>query len=106
MMLALRLGRTLAELGATMSSAEFSLWAELYRLDRWGQKSVDEMFDYRTGLICATTANFAGKSLAEHAGPAKPQDFMPHFQPAPAEEPDPVTFFKAVATSKQFERKE
>jgi len=37
MMLALRLGRTLDELGRTMCSAEFDLWIELYKENRWGE---------------------------------------------------------------------
>jgi hypothetical protein len=106
MMLALRMGRTLGELGATMSSAEFSLWCELYERDEWGQKQINELADFRTGLQCATIANYAGKVRKPGAGDAKPSDFMPFMDAPEQEEPDPVSFFTAVANSKQFDRKD
>jgi hypothetical protein len=106
MMLALRMGRTLGELGATMSSAEFSLWCELYERDEWGQKQIEELADLRNGITCATIANYAGKVRKEGAGEARPSDFMPFLKPPETKEPDPVSFFTAVANSKQFDRKD
>lgn len=106
MMLALRMGRTLKELCQGMSSAEFSLWAEMYRLDEWGQKPTQERADYRAGLICATVANYAGMRRPEHAGQASPQDYMPFYKQPEPEEPDPVVFFTAVKNSKQSKPKE
>jgi hypothetical protein len=101
MMLALKLGRTLAELGRTMYSAEFSLWIELYQEDLWG-----ELRDYeRAGVIAATVANYAGMMRAQGTDPLRPSDFMPRMrgQSEPpeevVEEPDPVAFFTAVSKS-------
>lgn len=95
MMLALKLGRTLEELGRTMTSHEFSLWVELYLENQWG-----EMFAYeRAGIIASTVANYAGMMRPKSAEPARPSDFMP-MKPKGAEqeevEPDPVEYFKRV----------
>jgi hypothetical protein len=100
MMLALKLGRTLAELSASMSSSEFSLWIALYREDHWGELRADE----RAGVIASTVANYAGMTRAQGAEPAKPRDFMLHLPPKTDEEeiePDPVAFFSAVAEARK-----
>lgn len=39
--LALAMGRTAAELEATLSHAEFIEWAAFYRLDPWGEQRAD-----------------------------------------------------------------
>lgn len=95
MMLALRLGRTLEELCASMSSAEFSLWAAAYKDDQWG----DMWEDWRMSVIASTVANFAGKTLAKGVQTTS-KDFMPKFGNQDEEEtvnsPDPFTFFSQM----------
>lgn len=99
MTLALKLGRTLEELGRTMTSQEFALWLEVYPDDLWGEMMAYE----RAGIVASTVANYAGKMLRDDAEPLRPRDFMPLLRAAePAEEePDPVEFFKNVARHKQ-----
>lgn len=101
-MLALRMGRTLDELMKSMSSAEFSMWVELYEQDQWG----DMRGDFHAALICSTIGNFAGKILPDRAKALIPADFMPNLaaKPEPIEEVDPVMFFTAVASSKKFNK--
>lgn len=85
----MRLGRTLAELGATMSSAEFSMWLKLYEMDPW-----DAHIDLGFGVLAATVANYAGKMRADGAPDAQPSDYMPLPRPVEVvEEPDPIKFF-------------
>lgn len=95
MKLALRLGRTLAELGETMSAEEFGLWAALYTSDPFDELRAD----YQTGLVCATVANWSGRILREGAQPMSPLDFMP-FRERPAAEPevesDPIAHFRSL----------
>lgn len=100
MMLALKLGRTLGELGS-ITSYEFSLWLELYRDTQWGDLRDDE----RAGVIASVIANYAGMTRAAGAAPAAPADFMLHLpNKRPEEEievePDPVAFFQAVAAER------
>ena len=100
MMLALKLGRTLEELGAQMTSREFSLWKELYKRNQWG-----ELFAYeRAGIVASTVANYAGMTRSKGAEPAKPSDFMPYVPEGHKDEaevePDPVDFFTAIAAVK------
>jgi hypothetical protein len=98
MMLALRMGRTLEELCASMSSAEFSLWVEAYKEDQWG----DKWHDWRAGVVASTVANFAGKTLPKGAQNLSPQDFMPNVGKDECEEedeicePDPFAFFSEM----------
>jgi hypothetical protein len=105
MMLALKLGRTLEELGRSMSSYEFSLWCALYDLDQWGELRADE----RAGIIASTIANWAGMMRSKESEVLRPRDFMPHLprspevEAEPAVEPDPVAFFGAVAA--RFDKK-
>jgi hypothetical protein len=102
MMLALKMGRTLDELFASMSSQEFSLWIEMYREDQLGEARQDE----RTGLLAATIANYAGKVRTDSQS-LGPGDFFPGLVKAVEvqEEPDPVAFFTAVAASKSKKQK-
>jgi hypothetical protein len=93
--LALRLGRTLAELGETMTSEEFDLWLELHRSNGpWD----DTRGDVHAGIIAATIANYAGMSRKQGAPLASPFDFMPFAKRQDEEEsePDPVAYFKAI----------
>lgn len=91
MMLALKMGRTLEELGRSMSSSEFSLWVELYRENMWGEQFAYE----RAGIIASTVANYAGMTRAKGSEPSAPADFMPYKLKDRAqaeEEPDPIAF--------------
>lgn len=84
------MGRTLEELGATMSAAEFRVWAALYKVYPW-----DEHTDLGFGQVCATIANYAGKVRSDGAEPARASDFMP--LPVPPDiEPDPLEHFGAL----------
>ena len=98
MTLALKLGRTLEELGSSMSSEEFSLWLEMYQVDLWGELRAYE----RAGVVASTVANYAGMMRSKSAEPAKPSDFMPLMGNAPEEEtePDPVAYFSGLVTGK------
>lgn len=78
MSLALRMGRTLAELRRSMSVHEFNLWVELYRVDPWGEWRDD----LRAGIVASTVAN-----VMTTGGKFKPSDFVPDFDPRAAEEP-------------------
>jgi hypothetical protein len=92
MQLALRLGRTLDELGRTMSAREFALWLALYRRAPWDDTRADLGF----AIVSATIANYAGKVRAKEAKPAAPADFMPFArdpEPEVEEEPDVFTHF-------------
>lgn len=94
MTLALQLGRTLHELGETMTAEEFGLWAALYRLDPWGEQRAD----LRSAVVAATVANYAGMTRSKSAGPAKPADFMPYVErdDAVQHDPDPMKHFGAM----------
>jgi hypothetical protein len=96
------MGRTIGELMDSMSSQEFSIWLALFEEDQWGEARED----FRLGQVCATIANFAGKTLKEGSNGLKPADFMPNLRTEPEAEvePDPVAFFGAVANSKQFKK--
>jgi hypothetical protein len=101
MTLALKMGRTLEELGSTMSSQEFSLWIAMYEFDQFGELRADE----RAGIIASTVANYAGMTRAQGSAPASPADFMLHLplkkrEAEPETEPDPVAYFTAVAVGK------
>jgi hypothetical protein len=100
-MLALRMGRTLDELYATMSSQEFSIWVALYDLDRWGDEQASMQDDFRAGTICATVANFAGKTIKRGSDGLSAADFMPSLAKPkePVAEVDPVAHFKLLATT-------
>jgi hypothetical protein len=107
MLLALRLGRTLEELQNSMSSQEFSLWMQMYSEDQWGDGPANDRADERAGLVAATIANFAGKTLKKDAKQMKPSDFFAKTA-APQEAPkevDPVAFFTAVSKNAKFDKK-
>ena len=82
--LALTMGRTIQELRAVLSHAEFQEWCLYYQIEPWGE----DRADLRAGIVASTIANYAGKCRAEGAEPALPADFMPYLErPAPAESP-------------------
>ena len=93
MSLALAMGRTLQELGESMTADEFGLWLALYRVDPWGEQRAD----LRAGIVASTVANYAGMQRSKSAGAAKPTDFMPYMgkqDDADVEiEPDPMQHF-------------
>ena len=56
-----------------MSAQEFGLWQAFHArlpIGQWGAY-------WRSGLVCATVANYAGKMRGKNAAPATPEDFMP-----------------------------
>jgi hypothetical protein len=93
MKLALALGRTLEELGETMSAAEFGLWCELNQQEPWEYTKADIL----TGVQCATIANYAGKMRKKDSKPAVPSDFMPFLkqEEVKADIIDPLSHFGA-----------
>lgn len=95
MLLARTLGRTLGELGETMTSSEFALWQAEYVRRPWG----DDPADLRAGIIASTVANYAGKQRADNAKPATPADFMPYREKQPEEhvqDDDPTAHFRSL----------
>jgi hypothetical protein len=80
------LGRTLGELGATMSSQEFSVWMDEYAREPWG----DNRADLHAAMLGATIANHAGKMRKQ---PAKLTEFLLDFRRTEEKESDPAEFF-------------
>lgn len=63
--LALKLGKTVKELGDSLDCAEFAEWVAFWSIEPFGD-------EYRqTGSICCTTALVNGNKFS------KPEDFMP-----------------------------
>jgi len=91
MQLALQFGRTLKELGESMTAEEFGLWWALWKEEPFGEWA----HYFRSSLICSTLANYAGKCRKEGAQPANPMDFMVfHKTEEKADvDPDPIEFF-------------
>jgi phage gpG-like protein len=60
----------------------------------WG-----EMREYeRTGILAATIANYAGKTLRQGSKQLTPRDFMPVEREEEEEvEPDPAAYFSGLA---------
>lgn len=73
-----------------MSSAEFSMWIDLYKTDPW-----DEHVDLGFGQVAAAVANYAGKTRSDDSPPSRACDYMPLPVPPDAVpvEPDPVEYF-------------
>lgn len=81
--LALAMGRTINELRAVLSYAEFQEWCLYYRVEPWGE----DRADLRAGIVSSTIANYAGKERSKAAPLAMPSDFMPYAtRPEPPEE--------------------
>ena len=73
MRLAARLGMTLAELDARMSSSELTQWMAFDTLEPIDS---ERRADLRAGIIASTIANCHRRRDAQ---PFKPSDFMPDF---------------------------
>lgn len=69
--LALALGRTIEELGASMSSRELSRWQAYDRISPIGEIQADA----RHGVLCTLVARVAGNKTA------RPLDFIPFREP-------------------------
>jgi len=79
MRLALAMGRTLAELGATMSSQELTEWSAFEAVDGPIGSQRD---DLRSGIVAATLANCHSTRKQFNA-----HDFMPYYsKPEPTAE--------------------
>lgn len=63
------LGRTVEELQAEMSAAEFADWCAFYDLEPWGFAAEN----WRMSIVAATTANYSGRAKKA----LKPSDFLP-----------------------------
>jgi hypothetical protein len=81
--LALAMGRTLQELRAALSYAEFQEWCLYYQIEPWGE----DRSDLRAGIVASTIANYAGRQRSDGAEPARPVDYMPYLEQPPAEAP-------------------
>ena len=56
-----------------LDSHQIAEWLAFAQLEPFGER----MADYRAGQLCATVANYAGKTRAAGADMAVPGDFMP-----------------------------
>lgn len=72
LLLARSLGRTLEELGRSMSAYEFGLWQAAYAAEPWGEWRTD----FAGGMVAATIANV---NRARNSPSYTPADFMPRF---------------------------
>jgi hypothetical protein len=68
------MGRTVAELKASISRRELQEWMEFYALEPWGS----EIDWFRTGTIAAVVANSA-PNRKRGSKAMSPKDFMPKF---------------------------
>jgi hypothetical protein len=71
--LALKMGRTVAELQRSMSSAEFGEWVAFYSIEPFG----DRIDDLRSGVIASTVANV---NRGKDAPIVRPLDLIPWAQ--------------------------
>lgn len=86
------LGRTVAELDEGMSSAEYSEWMALLRVEPWGQ--------YRADFQAAIGA---WASAAPWSSQVKVSDFVPEYGDRTATPTDPAkirAFFRALSGGK------
>jgi hypothetical protein len=75
--LARDLGRTVAELGATMDPAEYLAHLEDYRREPWGTRAIVVMLAQVCAVICNVNRGKDGK-------PYTAEDFLPGERDAPA----------------------
>lgn len=73
--LALALGKTLAELRATLSFSEFQEWCLYYEIEPWGEQRAD----LRNGIVAASIHNVYAAWIGVKQE-AKPADFMPYIE--------------------------
>jgi hypothetical protein len=76
-------GRTVDEMLRAMSSAEFSDWMDVYRLDGWEEVA---RADQRHAEAMALTANIH-RDPKKRRQPFTPADFLPPRPGAPKEDP-------------------
>lgn len=93
LLLARSLGRTVAELEASMTAEEYGDWCALYLIDPWGPERVD----FGLGTVAATVANV---HRGKDSKPFTPADFMPAFTQPDKAEPEqgesPQDFIKRL----------
>ena len=58
---------------ASLTSPQLTEWYAFLHLEPIGELRAD----FRAGMVCATVANYAGKTRTEDAPAAMPGDFMP-----------------------------
>lgn len=81
--LALALGKTVSELGQSLTYSEFRQWCAFYQIEPWG----DYRADLRAGIVASTVKNIQ----AWYAGDAQdwqPIDFMPYVDQRIREAPE------------------
>ena len=78
----------MAELGETMSSAEFSIWVALYKQAPWD----DTRADVQSAMVAATVASYAGK-MRKEGSTVELSEFMPFLAREEMPEPDPMEHF-------------
>lgn len=71
--LALALGKTVSELGQSLTYKEFREWCAFYQIEPWG----DYRADLRAGIIASTVRNF-NAWRANEPQEWEPIDFMPY----------------------------
>lgn len=74
---------TVAELGARMSSREFSEWMAYYAIEPFGE----ERADLRQALTTSAVHNSI-QAQSKHPKWTKPEDFMPYSEQAQPKTPD------------------
>ena len=89
------LGRTVAELEASLSAKELSEWIEFAEIEPIGA----EPAFWRAGMIAATIAN-VNRDRAHKPEPFTPRDFMPRLAAEPEPElDDPATLWDKMVTT-------
>lgn len=58
---------------AQLTARQVAEWKAFYDLEPWGEIRAD----FRAGQVCATIAEYAGKTRNADAPPTTPADFMP-----------------------------
>lgn len=84
--LALALGKTVSELGRSLSYKEFREWCAFYQIEPWG----DYRADMRIGILSATVKNIHSQWVGAPAD-AKPIDFMPYVDQYIRESPETIS---------------
>lgn len=79
--LALALGKTVSELRATLSNAEFQEWCLYFQIEPFGESRAD----LRNGIVAATIQNVYSAWVGGEQT-ARPADFMPYIdKPEPTQ---------------------
>ncbi len=80
--LALAMGRTIQELRAVLTYAEFQEWCLYYQIEPWGE----DRADLRAGIVASTLHNVYAAWVGSDAT-ARPADYMPYLERPESEAP-------------------